>query len=65
MSAPPPLERGPYGWQEHPPFAEWMMGWPPGWVTDVPGLTRADQLRLIGNGVCPQQAALALEVLDP
>lgn len=45
------------------PFAEWMMGLPSGWVTDVPGLSRADQLKAIGNGVCPQQAEAALRQL--
>ena len=45
------------------PFAEWMMGLPEGHVTQVPGLTRADQLKAIGNGVCPQQAAAALHQL--
>lgn len=45
-------------------FSEWMMGWPVGWVTDpAVGLTRAEQLRAIGNGVVPQQAAAALRVL--
>ena len=44
-------------------FAEWMMGLPAGWVTDVPGLSRADQLKAIGNGVCPQQAAWAIAEL--
>lgn len=42
------------------PFPEWMMGWPAGWVTQVPGISRNDQLRIIGNGVCPQQAIAAL-----
>ena len=43
------------------PFAEWMMGLPPGWVTDPAiGLTRSQQLKAIGNGVCPQQAQTAL-----
>lgn len=46
-----------------PPFPEWMMGWPAGWVTDVPGISRNDMLRIIGNGVCPQQAVVALEWL--
>jgi len=32
------------------------MGLPRGWVTDVPGLSRADQIRAIGNGVAPAQA---------
>jgi DNA (cytosine-5)-methyltransferase 1 len=40
---------------------EWLMGLPAGWVTDVPGTTRNDQLRMLGNGVVPQQAAAALE----
>ena len=42
-------------------FAEWMMGLPKGWITGVPGLSRAQQLKAIGNGVVPQQAAAALE----
>lgn len=37
-----------------------MMGWPAGWVTEVPGISRNDQLRIIGNGVVPQQACAAL-----
>lgn len=42
-------------------FPEWMMGWPRGTVTDPEiGLSRSAQLKIIGNGVCPQQAALAL-----
>ena len=44
-------------------FPEWMMGWPAGWVTEVPGISRNDQLRIIGNGVCPQQAVTALSWL--
>lgn len=43
-----------------PRFVEWMMGLPAGWVTDVDGLSVADMLELLGNGVCPQQAALAI-----
>lgn len=43
-----------------PRFVEWMMGLPDGWVTDVPGLTRAEQLKALGNGVVPQQAAVAV-----
>lgn len=46
-----------------PAWGEWMMGLPPGWVTGVPGITRAQQLKAIGNGVCPQQAAAALRRL--
>jgi DNA (cytosine-5)-methyltransferase 1 len=44
----------------NPEFSSWLMGWPPGWVTDVPGVSRNDQLRIIGNGVVPQQATAAL-----
>lgn len=44
-------------------FVEWMMGLETGHVTDVPGLTRNDQLKALGNGVVPQQAALALSYL--
>lgn len=39
------------------------MGLPLGWVTGVPGLSRNDQLRALGNGVVWQQAAAALRVL--
>ena len=44
-------------------FSEWMMGLPDGHVTGVPGLSRTSQLKAIGNGVCPQQAAVALHQL--
>lgn len=37
-------------------FAEWVMGLPLGWITDVPGMTRSEALHLTGNGVVPQQA---------
>ena len=48
----------------NPAFAEWMMGLPEGWVTSPEiGLTRAQQLKAIGNGVCPQQAKEGLERL--
>ena len=40
-------------------FAEWMMGLPAGHVTRVPGVSRAHQLKAIGNGVCPPQAVAA------
>ena len=43
-------------------FTEWMMGVPEGWITDV-GLSRNEELKACGNGVVPQQAALALQVL--
>lgn len=40
-----------------------MMGLAPGWVTDVPGISRNDQLKLLGNGVVPQQGAAAIRHL--
>ena len=43
-------------------FVEWMMGLPDGHVTDL-DLSREHQLRLLGNGVVPQQAALAVGTL--
>jgi DNA (cytosine-5)-methyltransferase 1 len=39
-----------------------MMGLPAGHVTDV-GLTRNEELKALGNGVVPQQAALAVRTL--
>ncbi|AZS71447.1 DNA cytosine methyltransferase [Streptomyces lydicus] len=49
----------------NPPFVEWLMGLPAGHVTDVPGLTRTQQLRALGNGVVPQQAEAAIRFLAP
>jgi DNA (cytosine-5)-methyltransferase 1 len=43
-----------------PEFVEWMMGAPAGHVTAVPGLTRNDMLKLLGNGVVIQQGVLAV-----
>lgn len=45
-----------------PLFVEWMMGLPAGHVTDVER-SRAHALRILGNGVVPQQAAQALRLL--
>jgi len=62
--APSPTEIGPKGGRRlSARFAEWMMGWPDGWVTDVPGISRNEALRICGNGVVPQQAAAALSSL--
>jgi hypothetical protein len=61
--APPPAEPGPSGRPRlSAAFAEWMMGIP-GLVTGVPGISRTRQLKIIGNGVVPQQAAAALRLL--
>lgn len=49
--------------QLSPVFVEWLMGLPAGWVTDVPGITRNEALKALGNGVVPQQAAAALRVM--
>ena len=45
-------------------FVEWMMGLPEGHVTGPDlDLSRERQLRMLGNGVVPQQAALAVRTL--
>lgn len=45
-------------------FVEWMMGIPDGHVTGPDlNLSRERQLRMLGNGVVPQQAALAVSSL--
>ena len=44
-------------------FVEWMMMQPPGWITDVPGVTRNEALKLCGNGVVTPQAVHALRVM--
>jgi DNA (cytosine-5)-methyltransferase 1 len=63
--APSPTEPGRTGQRLSPKFVEFMMGLPEGWVTDVPGLSRNQQLHALGNGVVPQQCALALRLLLP
>jgi DNA (cytosine-5)-methyltransferase 1 len=45
-----------------PAFVEWLQGLQPGWVTSLP-LPRTAQLRALGNGVVPQQAAYAVGLL--
>lgn len=44
-------------------FVEWMMLVAEGWVTGVPGISRRDQLKLLGNGVVPPQAEAACTIL--
>ena len=41
-------------------FTEWIMGLEQGWVTDVPDVSRAEQIKMCGNGVVPKQAYEAL-----
>jgi DNA (cytosine-5)-methyltransferase 1 len=42
-----------------PEFVEFLMGFPEGWTEG----TRAQRLKMLGNAVCPQQGALALDLL--
>jgi DNA (cytosine-5)-methyltransferase 1 len=55
---PPPLDKGRLNVQ----FVEYMMGLPKGWVTDI-DLPRSQKLKILGNGVVPQQAYRAIELL--
>lgn len=62
--APIPTEIGPKGGRRLAVrFAEWLMWLPDGWVTAVPGLSRAMKLHKIGNGVVPAQAYEAFRYL--
>ncbi|MCX4557480.1 DNA cytosine methyltransferase [Streptomyces phaeochromogenes] len=62
--APAPSEPGARGNRRLTPlFVEWMMGLPTGWVTAVPGIPRKEQLKILGNGVVPQQAHHAYGLL--
>lgn len=63
-AAPAPTKPGKKGRPKlNPAFAEWMMGAAPGWITDVPGVTDNEALRMAGNGVVQQQAVAALHLL--
>lgn len=55
---PNPLDNGKVNLE----FVEYMMGLPEGWVTNLP-ISRAQKYKLLGNGVVPQQAELALNTL--
>ncbi|MGC4804989.1 hypothetical protein [Micromonospora sp. DT233] len=63
--APQPTQQGQHGKPVlAPPFVEWLMGLDPGHVTDPTlGLPRTAALRVLGNGVVPQQATTALRLL--
>lgn len=61
--APPPTEPGPKGNPRlSPAFVEWLMGLPAGHVTNT-GISRVAQLKALGNGVVPHQAAAAIRLL--
>ncbi|MFI8889259.1 DNA cytosine methyltransferase [Streptomyces paradoxus] len=63
-AAPCPTEPGTRGNRRlSPAFAEWLMGLPTGWVTAVPDIPRKEQLKILGNGVVPQQAHHAYGLL--
>ena len=46
----------------NPEFVEYMMGLPKGWVT-YSNLSRTQQLKMLGNGVVPQQAHHAISLI--
>jgi DNA (cytosine-5)-methyltransferase 1 len=46
----------------NPVFVEYMMGLPKGWVTDL-DLPRTQKLKMLGNGVVPQQAYYAIKTI--
>ena len=58
QEVPPPLDQG----KLNVKFVEYMMGLPSGWITDL-DLPRSQMLKILGNGVVPQQAYRALELL--
>jgi len=58
--APAPTEPNAKGGHRlSPRFVEFLMGVPEGWVCDVPGITRNQALKALGNGIVPQQCAAA------
>ena len=59
QAVPPTLDKG----RLNVKFVEYMMGLPSGWVTDI-DVPRLQQLKILGNGVVPQQAYRALELLN-
>lgn len=65
MSAPDPTVIGNTGRALlNPAFVEWMMGLPPGHVSSSEiGISRQLQLKALGNGVVPQQAATAIRIM--
>ena len=55
---PPTLDKG----RVSAKFVEYMMGLPSGWVTDI-DISWTQQLKMLGNGVVPQQAHYAIQLL--
>lgn len=71
---PAPPNRKQYEWEPlrvteggvlNPDWVECLMGLPVGWTDEGTKGNRVDRLRLLGNGVVPQTAALAFETLLP
>lgn len=58
QSVPPTLDQD----KLNPVFVEYMMGLPKGWITDL-DLPRTQKLKMLGNGVVPQQAYYAIQQL--
>lgn len=62
--APEPTEPGAKGGRRLSRwFDEWLMGLPSGWITDVPGMTYQQAVKMCGNGVVSQCAAAAFTLL--
>ena len=62
--APAPTKPGRTGSPKlNPAFAEFMMGAPAGWITNTPGVTDNEALRMAGNCVVRQQAVAALRLM--
>ena len=62
--APAPTEPGPKGNPRlSAAFVEWMMMLPAGWITAVPGVTRNEALKMLGNGVVGPQCVAALRIM--
>ena len=63
--APPPTEPNKNGNPRlSAEFSQSLMGWPDGWVTNPAiGISRNDQLRIVGNGVVSLQCEYALQYL--
>jgi DNA (cytosine-5)-methyltransferase 1 len=61
---PSPLARGVRGGIViNSEFSEWFMGFPDGWVSEVPGIGHRTATKLCGNAVFPLQGAMALREL--